>query len=119
MANTPEAVRKSIRIYQFIGLVLFLGTVFTVLVAVVPWLDFGQRGFDMVDCIIGLSIATVKASLVAAVFMHLNHERKAVYWIFGSAVLLAASMLALIGLAKSDPNHDPYFNSGRVIESAE
>lgn len=112
MADTPEAVRKSIRTYLFVGAVLFAGTIATVLVATVSWLDVGHHGFDKMDALLGLAIAATKASLVAAVFMHLNHEKKAVYWIFGSGLVFVIALFALIGLAKSDPTHDPYFNAG-------
>lgn len=109
MADTPEAIRKSIRTYLFIGLILFAGTIATVLVATVPWLDVGGHGFDTMDAILGLAIATTKASLVAAVFMHLNHEKKAVYWIFGSGLVFVCWLFALIGFAKKDPIWDPLF----------
>ena len=109
MADTPEAIRKSIRTYLFIGAILFLGTIITVLVATVPWLDVGHHGFDTMDAILGLAIAATKASLVAAVFMHLNHEKKAVYWIFGSGLFFVFWLFALIGLAKKDPIRDPLF----------
>jgi len=102
MADTPEAIRKSTRLYMLIGGVLFLGTVLTVLVAEWHVLDFGKRGFDTVDCVIGLCIATVKATLVAAIFMHLNHEKKAVYWIFASA-LMVISLAGLTAFAIFDP----------------
>ena len=112
MADTPEAIRKSIRTYLFVGGVLFLGTILTVLVATVPWLDVGRHGFDVWDAILGLAIAATKASLVAAVFMHLNHERKAVYWIFASGLVFVVALFALTGLAKYDPIHDPHFETG-------
>jgi caa(3)-type oxidase subunit IV len=109
MADAPEAVRKSIRTYLLIGAILFAGTIATVLVATVPWLDVGQHGFDKMDALLGLAIATTKASLVAAVFMHLNHEKKAVYWIFGSGLFFVFWLFALIGLAKKNPIHDSLF----------
>jgi len=109
MADTPESIRKSIRAYLIVGGALFIGTVVTVLVATVPWLDVGHHGFDVMDAILGLAIAATKASLVAAVFMHLNHEKKAVYWIFGSSLIFVIGLFALIGLAKKDPIHDPLF----------
>ena len=68
MADSPEAIQKSIRLYLLIGAVLFAGTVITVLVATVPWLDIGHHGFDAMDALLGLAIATTKASLVAAIF---------------------------------------------------
>ena len=118
MADTPEAIRKSIRTYLFVGGILFLGTVITVLVATVPWLDVGHHGFDLMDAILGLAIAATKASLVAAIFMHLNHEKKAVYWIFASGIVFVIALFALTALAKSDPIFDPYFFSGSKIPAA-
>lgn len=109
MADTPEAIRKSIRSYLMVGAILFIGTVVTVMVATVPWLDVGHHGFDIKDAILGLAIAATKSSLVAAVFMHLNHEKKAVYWIFASGIVFVIALFALTGLAKSDPIHDPLF----------
>ena len=118
MADTPEAIRKSIRTYLMVGAILFIGTVVTVMVATVPWLDVGHHGFDIKDAILGLAIAATKASLVAAVFMHLNHEKKAVYWIFSSGIVFVIALFALTGLAKSDPIHDPLFYGGGTAKPA-
>jgi caa(3)-type oxidase subunit IV len=112
MANSAESVRKSIRTYLIVGGILFIGTIVTVMVATVPALDVGHHGFDMWDAILGLAIAATKASLVAAVFMHLNHEKKAVYWIFGSGIVFVIALFALTGLAKWDPIYDPFFFGG-------
>lgn len=112
MADSPEALQKSLRLYKMIGGVLFAGTVITVLVATMPWLDFGKHGFDTMDMILGLAIATVKASLVAAIFMHLNHEKRLIYWLFGFGILAAFFLVALIALAKWDPIHYNGFSDG-------
>ncbi len=103
MADTPEAIKKSIRIYLIVFGVLLLGTGLTVAVAEVPWLDVGKHGFDKWDCVLGLTIATIKASLVASIFMHLNHEKKAVYWLFGSGLCMVCSLAFLTALAMEDP----------------
>jgi caa(3)-type oxidase subunit IV len=113
MADTPEAIKKSVRTYLFVGGILFFGTVLTVLVATVPALDIGRHGFDAWDCVLGLAIATIKASLVAFIFMHLNHEKKAVYWLFGSGLVMVCSLAFLTALAISDPIRDLFFYSGR------
>jgi caa(3)-type oxidase subunit IV len=118
MADTPEAVRKSIRTYLLIGAILFGGTILTVMVATMPILDRGAHGFDKVDCMIGLAIAATKASLVAAVFMHLNHEKKTVYWIFGGSFVFVLALFGLTALAKSDPIHDSLFYGGRSTTPA-
>jgi caa(3)-type oxidase subunit IV len=109
MADTPEAIKKSIRTYLFVGGILFAGTVITVLVATVPAFDVGKHGFDAMDCILGLTIATIKACLVAFVFMHLNHEKKAVYWLFASGLCMVCSLGGLTALAIYDPILDPLF----------
>jgi caa(3)-type oxidase subunit IV len=109
MADTPEAIKKSVRTYMFVGGILFLGTIITVLVASVEALDVGKHGFDAMDCILGLTIATIKASLVAFIFMHLNHEKKAVYWLFASGLCMVCSLAFLTALAIFDPIHDPLF----------
>ena len=109
MADTPEAIKKSIRIYLLVGAVLFGGTLLTVAVATVPWLDVGGHGFDKWDCILGLLIATTKACLVAFIFMHLNHEKKAVYWLFASGLCMVCSLAFLTALAMCDPIHDFLF----------
>ena len=109
MADTPEAIKKSIRTYLFIGAILFGGTILTVLIATVPALDVGAHGFDKWDCILGLTIATIKASLVAFIFMHLNHEKKAVYWLFASGLCMVCSLAGLTALAISDPIYDSLF----------
>jgi caa(3)-type oxidase subunit IV len=109
MADTPEAIKKSIRVYLAVGAVLFAGTILTVLVATVPALDIGRHGFDKWDAILGLAIASTKAALVAFIFMHLNHEKKAVYWLFGSGLVMVCSLAFLTALAIFDPIHDPLF----------
>ena len=123
MANTPEAIRKSQRLYLMIGLILFIFTVVTVAVATIPWLDFGRRGFDGFDMTIGLVIASIKASLVAAVFMHLNHEKGLVYLLIGTGVVMGVALMVLIAWAFQDPvrfgderKGDKFYNPGKILE---
>jgi len=114
MADSPEDIRKKTKLYLLIGGVLFLGTILTYLVATREWLDFGKHGFDTVDCLIGFTIASVKATLVAAIFMHLNHEKKAVYWIFFGSFATAASLAGLTALAYFSPIHDKFFPNAKA-----
>lgn len=109
MADTPEEIQKAVRKYLVVGAALFVGTVVTVLVATVPMLDVGRHGFDAKDCVLGLAIALTKASLVAYFFMHLNHEKKAVYWIFGGSFIFVVALYGLTAWSKADPIHDPKF----------
>lgn len=117
MADSPEAIKKSQKLYLLIGLCLFVGTVLTVLVATVPWLDFGAHGFDTADLVIGLLIASCKVALVMYFFMHLNHEKVWVYAILIMSVIGAIALAALTFLAKGDPIHYDKFNTGGVLLS--
>lgn len=109
MTDSPEAIRKTVRLYMIVGFTLFVMTTLTWAVASLPSFDFGIHGFDRVDCIIGLSIAAFKASLVAAIFMHLNHEKKTVYWLIAAGVCAVTSLVAFTALALSDPIVDKFF----------
>jgi len=51
---------------------------------------------------LALLIASVKASLVAMFFMHLNAERKAIYWVLALTVLFFFVLLFLPILTASD-----------------
>ncbi len=112
MADSIEEVKKAKKLYMFIGLLLFFFTVITVMVASVEWLDFGGHGFDGVDATIGLIIAAFKASLVMFIFMHLNHERPLIYFLYGLGLVMAFFCIWLIGWSKSDPIQ--YGNSNRA-----
>jgi cytochrome c oxidase subunit IV len=103
------SVRKTVRLYLLTGLLLYCGTVATVLVATVPWLDVGEHGFDKWDALLGLGIATFKASMVAAIFMHLNHERRMVYSIIGIGVIHAVGLFIGTYWHFADLTHDRYF----------
>jgi len=103
MADSPEEINKKKKLYMVIGGLLFVFTAITVMVATIEPLDFGEHGFDHVDAIIGLAIAAFKASLVMLIFMHLNHEKKLIYFIYGLGLVMAFFCMALIGWAKFDP----------------
>ena len=103
MADTPEDIRKAQKKYLLIGLILFVFTVVTVAVATVPWLDFGEHGFDAWDAIIGLVIATIKASLVGAIFMHLSNEKKTIYVLIVMGVMMGIALMGLIGWTYNNP----------------
>jgi caa(3)-type oxidase subunit IV len=109
MADSIEAIQKAKKTYLLVFGALLVGTVLTVLVATVPALDVGGHGFDIFDAILGLIIATTKASLVAVIFMHLNHEKKLIYWVFFGAIFFFFAMGALFALAESSPILDHNF----------
>lgn len=113
MADSIEHIQKAKRLYSFIGLILFIFTGVTVALATVPALDFGVHGFDYIDAIIGLLIASFKASLVMMIFMHLNHEKKLVYLLLVMGFVLAFFLMAITAWAFSDPIE---YGNGTTIE---
>jgi len=84
--NSPEAIHTEKRKYLIIFFVLGALTILTVTVS--------RMHFPHPIAIaIGLSIATIKASLVAAFFMHLISERKLIYAVLGLTAFFLAILL--------------------------
>ena len=92
MADTPEEIQKHLKAYWMVGAALLVCTVLTVVVA---WIT--------PSIIIGLGLATVKASLVALIFMHLNSEKPLIYKIMGYTVFFFIGLMFLTLLALYDP----------------
>jgi len=101
--DSPEEIKKAMKLYLVIGGCLFVGTVLTVAVAVVPWMDYGDKGFSTGDLVIGLLIASIKASLVMYFFMHLNNEKQLVYLVYAMSAFFALCLYFLTKLAFVDP----------------
>lgn len=113
--DSPAEIKKALKFYGVIGAILFIGTMTTVAVAVVPWMDVGARGFSTGDLVLGLLIASVKASLVMYIFMHLNHEKKLIYLIYGMAGFFALCLFFITKMAFDDPIHYPGFGKGEPV----
>jgi caa(3)-type oxidase subunit IV len=86
MHSDPEAIRKSVRSYGIVGGLLLVFTGITVAAnqvhLAVP-----------VAITVALIIATMKGSLVAAIFMHLSHEKK---WVYGALILTVIGFAILM-----------------------
>jgi cytochrome c oxidase subunit 4 len=82
----PAEIKKSIRTYLAIGAALLVFTVITVAANLVTLAVPAA-------ITVALIIASIKASMVAAVFMHLNHEKK---WIYGTLILTVAFFAVLM-----------------------
>jgi caa(3)-type oxidase subunit IV len=86
MHSDPEAIKKSVRTYWMIGAALFVFTLITVAV--------NQVHLAVPAAItVALIIASIKGSMVASVFMHLNHEKK---WIYAALLLTLAGFIILM-----------------------
>lgn len=86
MHSDPAEIKKSVRTYFMIGAALLAFTGITVAANLV------HLAVPLAIAV-ALIIATIKGSMVAAVFMHLNHEKK---WIYGSLLLTVVFFIVLI-----------------------
>jgi len=86
MQSDPAEVRKSVRAYITVFVALMVFTVITVAAA--------RFHFAVPIAItIALIIATLKGSMVAGVFMHLSHEKQAIY---GALLLTVLFFIVLL-----------------------
>jgi cytochrome c oxidase subunit 4 len=84
--SDAAAVRKHVRTYLIIGAALYVFTVITVAVNQIE-LSVGPA------VVVAMIVASMKAGMVAYVFMHLNHEKR---WIYGSLLLTFAFFIVLM-----------------------
>jgi cytochrome c oxidase subunit 4 len=86
--RSPEPAH-SVRGYIFVFIALLAGTILTV------WASFIQFGSQEINIAVALTIATVKAFLVVAYFMHLISERKMIYLVLGFTAFFFAGLMGL------------------------
>jgi len=86
MHSDPAAVQKSVRTYFTVGVMLLIFTGVTVSAS---YFNFAVPAAITV----ALIIAAMKGSMVAAIFMHLSHERR---WIYGALLLTVAFFIVLM-----------------------
>ena len=100
-SHDAEHVAKHVKGYLFIGGVLLVLTGVTVGLSYVDFDKyFGGHGWNM---IIGMIVATFKASLVAAIFMHLKGERITVWRFLYFTAFFVAGLFFLTYLHWWDP----------------
>ena len=78
--------------YRNVFIYLLIGTALTVYAS---YLEFNVHDSIAGAIFVGLFIASVKGYLVAANFMHLNSEKKIIYWILTVTVFFLAILLAI------------------------
>jgi caa(3)-type oxidase subunit IV len=74
----------------------------------IDWLDFGPPGATWEDTVIGLTVSVIKASLVALIFMHLNHEKGLIYKMLLFTFLFFVSLMGLTLFALADPIRESF-----------
>jgi cytochrome c oxidase subunit IV len=86
MHSDQAEIKKGIRTYMMVGAALLVFTGITVAVNLVHLaVPFAIT--------VALIIATMKGSMVAAIFMHLSHEKK---WVYGALLLTVAFFIVLM-----------------------
>ena len=90
-------VSKHIKKYLMIGGLLLL---FTLVTVALSYFDFGNRKANIA---VAMLVAAFKAGLVAAIFMHLNAERKLVYRILLFTAFFVFALFWLTYLHWYDP----------------
>lgn len=83
--------------YLMVGGLLLL---FTGLTVFLSYVNFGSHKMNMA---VGMVVATIKAGLVAAIFMHLNAERKLIYRILVFTGFFVLALFFLTYLHWYDP----------------
>lgn len=84
--NSPEAIRKEIR-----GYLTVLGALATLTIITVSISTLHLPTWEAIA--LGLGVATIKGSLVAAFFMHLISERKLIFAVLGFTVFFFTMLL--------------------------
>ncbi len=103
MAEASHDLSKHKKTYTAVGIALFVFTAVTVAIGLHPLFDVGPPGPSPGDFVLGLAVASCKASLVALIFMHLNHERGLIYKILLFTFLFFLSLMILTLFADHDP----------------
>jgi caa(3)-type oxidase subunit IV len=78
--------------YRNVFVYLLIGTALTVAAS---YLEFNVKDSIAGAIFIGLLIASIKGYLVAANFMHLNSEKKMIYWILMLTVFFLILLLSI------------------------
>jgi cytochrome c oxidase subunit 4 len=85
--NSPEQIKKEMRVYMAV----FGGLM--VLTATTVWACFGLKLPIQQAVVVALTIASLKGFLVAGFFMHLLSEKKVIYGILVLTVVFFAILL--------------------------
>jgi caa(3)-type oxidase subunit IV len=90
-------VGKHVRKYLMVGALLM---VFTIITVALSYFDFGSHKANIA---VGMLVATFKAGLVAAIFMHLSAEKQLIYRVLIFTVFFVLGLFWLTYLHWYDP----------------
>jgi cytochrome c oxidase subunit 4 len=95
--HAAHNVSKHIRAYLLVGATLLTFTAITV------FLSYVNFGTQKANVAVAMVVATFKAGLVAAIFMHLSNEKRMIYRILMFTVFFVLGLFFLTYLAWYDP----------------
>lgn len=98
-----DQAAEAAHIAAHLGAYVKVGVALLVLTGVtvgLSYVDFGSRSMNI---IVGMIVATIKASLVAAIFMHLKGEKMTIWRFLIMTAIFAIGLFFLTLLAHSDP----------------
>jgi caa(3)-type oxidase subunit IV len=104
MGHDAHDISKHIKSYIMIGLLLIA---FTVITVGISFIDFGGNN----NMIVGMAVATFKASLVALIFMHLNAEKPLIYKVLVFTFAFTVVLFSVFIFAHEDPLVDEGFEA--------
>jgi caa(3)-type oxidase subunit IV len=94
--HVAHNVSKHIRAYLMVGATLITFTGITVFLS---YVNFGMKA----NVAVAMAVATFKAGLVAAIFMHLSNEKRMIYRILMFTACFVLGLFFLTYLAWYDP----------------
>ena len=95
--HAAHNVAKHVRKYLLVGATLITFTAITV------WLSYVDFGTMKANVAVAMLVATFKAGLVAAIFMHLSNEKRLIYRILIFTFFFVIGLFFLTYLAWYDP----------------
>jgi len=110
--DSPEAIKKQVRVYLIVGAALLISTAITVALYSIHFTE------TWITVTIALVVATTKASLVAAYFMHLIDERKMIYTTLSVTAFFFAGLMVLTIWAMKDPPDHTIMRSHPLVSPA-
>ncbi len=108
-AHSFDSIKKHRKVYVAVFVALLVGTVLTVLLRSLHFSAF------WITVAIALTVATIKASLVAAFFMHLSNERRAIYSTLLVTAFFLAAMMYLFIHARTDVPLNTEFPASKQV----
>lgn len=108
MADSVEEIAKHKKLYTAIGIWLVVFSCVALALGKIEALDIGPPGATWEDIVLGLGVSVIKATLVALIFMHLNHEKGLIYKMLLFTVLFFGALMALLLFAQADPIRESF-----------